>query len=354
MHQFMCEYTARFRPHSITLHQGDPDAAVVLASAPFGGFGRLEIHSTRLNDGSNALAPLAPQFGIDPRIFLFEYIHHRSCCFAGNRAAVIPKHETCAVFLFRAAVRGELALRFAVHLPDSRVFTEGERARPVVRGAANIVAAVSGNACQREYLWIGIRPVGNAFEHLERFGRLDAVYNVAGISGRRFGDGPLHECTEEGWDVTLAANLKTTFLVSRAALRYFLKAEPAPSGIRGTLLNMTSVLAFSPEPRHFAAHAYAASKGAIVSLTKAMAAYYASHQIRVNAIAPGLVRTPMSKRAQENPEILQYMKTKQPLAGGILDAEDVAKASVFLLSDESRHITGEIVTIVGGWHVSSI
>lgn len=189
---------------------------------------------------------------------------------------------------------------------------------------------------------------------LERFGRLDAVYNVAGISGRRFGDGPLHECTEEGWDVTLAANLKTTFLVSRAALRYFLKAEPAPSGIRGTLLNMTSVLAFSPEPRHFAAHAYAASKGAIVSLTKAMAAYYASHQIRVNAIAPGLVRTPMSKRAQENPEILQYMKTKQPLAGGILDAEDVAKASVFLLSDESRHITGEIVTIDGGWHVSSI
>ncbi|MCC6342973.1 MAG: SDR family oxidoreductase [Bryobacterales bacterium] len=182
---------------------------------------------------------------------------------------------------------------------------------------------------------------------LDRHGRIDALFNAAGVSGRRFGDGPVHECSSDGWDLTFSRNLRPAFLLSREVLRHWLAA-----GVRGTILHMSSASARSPEPRHFATHAYAAAKGALLSLTKSMASYYAPHGIRVNAIAPGLVRTPMSARAQSNPEILQFITHKQPLSKGILDAEDVARAALFLLGEESRHITGEILTIDGGWSVT--
>lgn len=187
---------------------------------------------------------------------------------------------------------------------------------------------------------------------LKHFDRIDALFNVAGISGRQFGDGPIHECTEAGWDVTMDTNAKTTFLMCREVVQQMLQQDVSAAGLRGTILNMASVLAFAPEPKHFAAHAYAASKGAIISLSKAMAAYYAPHKIRVNAIAPGLIRTPMSQRAQHNPAIVEFMKTKQPFAEDLLDAEEVAKAALFLLGNDSRHITGEVMTVDGGWRVS--
>jgi NAD(P)-dependent dehydrogenase (short-subunit alcohol dehydrogenase family) len=187
---------------------------------------------------------------------------------------------------------------------------------------------------------------------VQRFGRIDALFNVAGISGRKFGDGPLHECTENGWDVTMDTNAKTTFLMCRETIKQMLQQDVNDVGSRGAILNMASVLAFSPEPRHFAAHAYAASKGAIISLSKAMASYYAPHKIRVNTIAPGLIRTPMSQRAQENPAIVEFMKTKQPLVADLLEADDVAQAAMFLLSNASRCTTGEVLTVDGGWHLS--
>jgi len=185
-----------------------------------------------------------------------------------------------------------------------------------------------------------------------RFGRLDAVYNVAGISGRKFGDGPLHECTEEGWDATLDANVKSMFLMCKAALAPMLKQPVAPNGLRGTVLNMASVLGFAPQAQYFATHAYAASKGAIVAMSRSMAAYYAPRKIRVNVIAPALVRTPMSARAQNDPKILELMKTKQPLAEDLIDAADVARASLFLLGDDSRMITADALTVDAGWSVS--
>lgn len=186
----------------------------------------------------------------------------------------------------------------------------------------------------------------------ERFGRIDAVYNVAGISGRKYGDGPLHECTVDGWDITLDTNVKSMFFVCRAVLRRMLEQPVNAQGARGAILNMASVLGFAPERRYFATHAYAASKGAIIGMSKSMASYYAPHKIRVNVIAPSLIRTPMSQRAQENPVILDFMKTKQPLCEDLIDAADVAQASVFLLSDEARSITGDVLTVDAGWCVS--
>lgn len=187
---------------------------------------------------------------------------------------------------------------------------------------------------------------------LARQTRIDALFNVVGISGRRYGDGPIHECTVEGWDMTMTTNVKSTFLMCRAVVRQMLRQSLAPQGQRGAILNMASVLAVAPEPQHFATHAYAASKGAIISLTQAMAAYYAPHKIRVNAVAPALTRTPMSARAQADQDLLNYIKIKQPLSEGLLEAEDVARAALFLLSNEARYITGEVLTIDAGWRVS--
>ncbi len=187
---------------------------------------------------------------------------------------------------------------------------------------------------------------------IAQFGRIDALFNVAGISGRRFGDGPIHQCSVEGWDTTFDNNAKTTFLMCREVINQMLRQAVTENSSRGAIVNMASVLAVAPEAAHFATHAYAASKGAIVSLTRAMAAYYAPHKIRVNAVAPGLVRTPMSARAQNDPAILELMKTKQPLAEDLIEAEDVAQAALFLLGDGARNITGEVLAVDAGWSVS--
>ena len=106
----------------------------------------------------------------------------------------------------------------------------------------------------------------------ENFGaRLDALYHVAGISGRRFGDGPVHEATLEGWEAVMRNNATSTFLTTRAAVRRMREQEPDADGIRGAILLMSSVLASAPAPAHFATHAYAASKGAIEAFTRATA-----------------------------------------------------------------------------------
>jgi NAD(P)-dependent dehydrogenase (short-subunit alcohol dehydrogenase family) len=187
---------------------------------------------------------------------------------------------------------------------------------------------------------------------VQMYGRVDAAFNVAGISGRRFGDGPVDEATPEGWDTTLDANARSMFLSCRAQVGQMLRQEPGAHGLRGTILNMASVLAASPSPALFGTHAYAASKGAIVAMTRAMAASYAPSRIRVNAIAPGLTRTPMSRRAQEDERILAFAAAKQPLVGGMLEAADVARAAVFLLGPGARAITGEVLTVDGGWSVT--
>jgi NAD(P)-dependent dehydrogenase (short-subunit alcohol dehydrogenase family) len=131
-----------------------------------------------------------------------------------------------------------------------------------------------------------------------------------------------------------------------------LAQEPDEAGQRGTLLLMSSTLATHPAPAFFATHAYAASKGAIDGLARSLAAYYAPDGIRVNAIAPALVATPMSRRAQDDPAIVAYLGEKQPLAGGPIDAYAVTATALHLLSDDARMVTGQVVAVDGGWGVS--
>ena len=187
-----------------------------------------------------------------------------------------------------------------------------------------------------------------AAEAKREFGGFDGLYHGAGGSGRSMGDGPLHGISDDGWRQTIDLNLTSVFNSNRAALREF-----AALGRGGVILNMTSVLADSPAPRQFATHAYAAAKAGIVGLTKSAAAHYASQNIRVNAVAPALVATPMSGRAQANDEIMSFIKHKQPLDGGRIGVpEDLDGAAVFLMSDAAKFVTGQVLAVDGGWSVS--
>jgi NAD(P)-dependent dehydrogenase (short-subunit alcohol dehydrogenase family) len=183
---------------------------------------------------------------------------------------------------------------------------------------------------------------------INSYGGFDGLYHVAGGSGRRAGDGPLHELTLTGWEHTFTINLTGLMLSNQAAIRAFRKL-----GKGGSILNMSSVLGISPSPRYFATHAYAAAKSAVIGFTRSIAAYYASDNIRINLLAPALVETPMSTRASKDETIQNFIKTKQPLDGGRNGRpEDLDAAAIYFMSDGSAFTTGQTLYVDGGWEVS--
>jgi NAD(P)-dependent dehydrogenase (short-subunit alcohol dehydrogenase family) len=196
---------------------------------------------------------------------------------------------------------------------------------------------------------VGVDTARLAIEQcIKTFGGFDGLYHVAGGSGRSLGDGPLHEMTPEGWNQTLALNLTSLMMSNQAAVLKFIEMRKA-----GTILNMGSVLAFSPSPRYFATHAYAASKAAIAGFSRSVAAYYAGNNIRVNVVTPALVETPMAKRAAANEEIMEFIKSKQPLDGGRIGvASDLDGLALYFMSDYSRFTTGQVIAVDGGWSLS--
>lgn len=182
----------------------------------------------------------------------------------------------------------------------------------------------------------------------KKFGGFHGLYHVAGGSGRKFGDGPLHEMTLEGWNQTLLLNLTSLMLSNRAAIKTFLEQKTP-----GSILNMGSVLGFSPSPKYFVTHAYAATKSAVIGFTKSIASYYAVHDIRINVLAPALVETPMAQRAANDDLIVNFIKTKQPLDGGrIGQPPDLNGAAVYFMSDYSSFTTGQVLSVDGGWSIS--
>jgi len=236
--------------------------------------------------------------------------------------------------------------------------------RVVEEGASVVISGVDFDETQRAADSLGITGIAadvrkvDEIDHLFQLavqhfhGRLDILIHVAGISGRRFGDGPLHECSEEGWDAVMDVNARGVFLTNRAAVRIMREQQLDDAGLRGTIVNVGSVLAESPSPRHFGTVAYAASKGAIRSLTLAAASAFAAERIRFNLLCPSLIDTPMAARAVRNPEIAAYLHTKQPIRGGPGCDLDVAEAALFLAEPASRFITGVVLNVDGGWSVS--
>ena len=162
------------------------------------------------------------------------------------------------------------------------------------------------------------------------------------------GDGPLHDLTDEGWEWTMSLNLTSLFYSNRAATRQFLKQQRG-----GTILNLGSVLGYSPSPKYFGTHAYASAKAGIIGLTKSAASFYAPQNIRFNVLAPAATATPMSRRLQEDETLLRFVAGKQPLDGGrIGEARDLDAAAVYFMSDESRFVTGQVLGVDGGWAVT--
>lgn len=227
----------------------------------------------------------------------------------------------------------------------ARVLVVGRNRENVDRAVLDLGEECRGHAGDASDPGTSARAIDAA---LREYGAFDGLYHVAGGSGRRRGDGALHEITDEGWEFTVKLNLTSLFFSNRAAVRQFLR-----QGSGGSVLNVGSVLGFHPSPRYFSTHAYAATKAAVVGMTLAAASHYASHDIRFNVIAPAVVETPMARRAASDPEIRDFLSTRQPLDGGRLGRpEDTDAAVVYFLSDASRYVTGQVLHVDGGWTVS--
>lgn len=175
-------------------------------------------------------------------------------------------------------------------------------------------------------------------ETVDEFGQLDCLVNNAGVIVRA----DVADTSDEDWRYTMAINLDVPFYLSRAALPYLLRAE-------GSIVNIASDWGLSAGKR---AAAYCASKGGIVLLTKAMAKDHASDGLRVNAVCPGDVETPMlvAEADAEGVDLESYLEqaaTESP-NGRIATPEEVAELALFLASDVASHINGAAIPIDGG------
>ncbi len=178
-----------------------------------------------------------------------------------------------------------------------------------------------------------------ADEAVAKYGRIDVLFNNAGISGV----GTVHETSAELWDRVMAVNVRGVFLVSKFALPHMIERRA------GSIINMSSAIA---EIGLADRASYAASKGAVLALTRSMQVDYAPFGIRVNALLPGTIHTPfVEKYLRESypsrEEGLAAIRKRQ-LTGEIGKPEDVASAALFLASDESRFVMGSALFVDGG------
>ena len=174
-------------------------------------------------------------------------------------------------------------------------------------------------------------------------GGLDAVVHAVGMSGRRFGDGPPSGCTDDGWSEVLRVNLQSA---SRSCGRRGRRSR-APGE---ELLATASALADHAD-RDFMTVAYGVSKAGLRSLVRSGALEGAPYGIRVNLVEPGLVDTPMARRAIEDEQIAARLRELQPLGGSAVGAADVAAAVAWVVSPAAGGTTGAFIPVDGGWTV---
>jgi NAD(P)-dependent dehydrogenase (short-subunit alcohol dehydrogenase family) len=167
-----------------------------------------------------------------------------------------------------------------------------------------------------------------------RFGTLDIAYLNAGIGGAF---GPIAETTVEGWDYTFAVLVRSVFLGMKHASQAMRRHDRG-----GVILTTASVAGIVGGA---GSHAYSAAKAAVISLTENVAAELGPHRIRVNAIAPGVISTPLVHRGKPEKYEAQFSRQPWPERG---DGKHIAAVAAFLCSDDARFITGETVKVDGG------
>jgi len=172
--------------------------------------------------------------------------------------------------------------------------------------------------------------------------------NNAGISVESTHLRPLrcHETSEEDYDKTMAINAKGMFLGCKYALKQILDGQPQIYASRGWIINTASVQGLVP---FYGTPSYCASKGAAVMLTKQIALDYAKDLIHCNALCPGFLETSMTQNLQSQAQDLDDIQNKHPFGQKLGSVDDVAKAAVFLASDEAAWITGVPLPIDGGY-----
>jgi NAD(P)-dependent dehydrogenase (short-subunit alcohol dehydrogenase family) len=172
---------------------------------------------------------------------------------------------------------------------------------------------------------------------VSQFGRIDYAFNNAGVEGT---PAPSAECTEENFDRTIAINLKGVWLCMKHELQQMLKQGG------GTIVNCSSVaglVGFAGIP------AYTASKHGVIGLTKAAALEYAKTGIRVNAVCPGVIETPMVSRFTKNDPNNAYQLIAGEPVGRMGRPEEIAKAVLWLCSGDASFVTGATLAVDGGW-----
>jgi NAD(P)-dependent dehydrogenase (short-subunit alcohol dehydrogenase family) len=172
---------------------------------------------------------------------------------------------------------------------------------------------------------------------VEKFGRLDVAFNNAGVEGNL---ASIVRQSEEAFDTTISVNLKGVFLCLKYELRQMLK-----QGTGGAIVNMASVLGLVGSA---GVSAYSASKHGVIGLTKTAALETATKGIRVNAICPGFVETPMSDRTLRIPAVHKYVVSCHPI-GRLGKAMEVAEAVVWMCSDQASFMTGQSLVLDGGF-----
>ena len=176
---------------------------------------------------------------------------------------------------------------------------------------------------------------------VERFGRLDILVNCAGVTPRY---APPEWDYEQTWDWVIGVNLKGTYLMSR-----FATARMQQQG-GGAVVNLSSIYGLVGRPAFFGTghDPYPPAKGGIVTLTKDMANALGRHGIRINALCPGFIYTPMTRTLTDDPDWLSRMEAMEPL-GRLGQPEEVAQAALFLASDDASFITGVALPVDGGY-----
>jgi len=167
---------------------------------------------------------------------------------------------------------------------------------------------------------------------IDKFGRLDVIVNNAGITA----DAKLVKMTEEQWDKVIAVNLKGVYNCGQAAAQVMIEQGS------GVILNASSIVGLYG---NFGQTNYAATKWGVIGMTKSWAKELGSKGVRVNAVAPGFILTPMTEKMPE--KVLDMMKEKAPIKR-LGYPEDVANAYLFLASDEASFITGAVLSVDGG------